>query len=118
MYWNCSKRPGYRSCSNSPPSGANDGSERYGQGETGGSVFWLWHAIVNRMTRRKSNDGTPHQRTATSASTPHAWFEHRPWLLALVLVIVTFVAYQPTWHAGFIWDDDNLVIQNPLIRTS
>ena len=38
--------------------------------------------------------------------------------MALVLVIVTFAAYQPTWHAGFIWDDDNLVVQNPLIRMS
>jgi hypothetical protein len=38
--------------------------------------------------------------------------------MALVLVIVTFAAYQPTWRAGFIWDDDNLVVQNPLIRMS
>ena len=40
-------------------------------------------------------------------------FAHRPWLLALVLVIVTFAAYQPTWHAGFIWDDDDHLTANP-----
>jgi tetratricopeptide (TPR) repeat protein len=38
---------------------------------------------------------------------------HRPWFLALVLVIVTFVAYQPTWRAGFIWDDDDHLTANP-----
>jgi tetratricopeptide (TPR) repeat protein len=36
----------------------------------------------------------------------------------LGLLLVTFLAYQPVWHAGFIWDDDNLVVQNPLIRMS
>jgi tetratricopeptide (TPR) repeat protein len=29
------------------------------------------------------------------------------------LVVVTFVAYQPTWHAGFIWDDDDHLTANP-----
>jgi tetratricopeptide (TPR) repeat protein len=33
------------------------------------------------------------------------------WLLGLVLV--TFVAYQPVWHAGFIWDDDDHLTANP-----
>ena len=70
------------------------------------------------MTGRKSNEDARHPRTAPSAPGPYVWFAHRPWLLALVLVIVTFIAYQPTWHAGFIWDDDNLVLQNPLIRMS
>jgi len=37
----------------------------------------------------------------------------QPWLLALVLVIATFVAYQPVWHAGFIWDDDDHLTANP-----
>jgi tetratricopeptide (TPR) repeat protein len=30
----------------------------------------------------------------------------RPWLLASLLIVATFVAYQPVWHAGFVWDDD------------
>jgi tetratricopeptide (TPR) repeat protein len=34
----------------------------------------------------------------------------------LVLVIVTFVAYQPTWHAGFIWDDDLLITDNRMVQ--
>jgi protein O-mannosyl-transferase len=28
------------------------------------------------------------------------------WLLGFLLVVVTILAYQPVWHAGFIWDDD------------
>ncbi len=48
-----------------------------------------------------------------SSPAPEAYFARRPWLLALVLVVVTFVAYQPTWHAGFIWDDDDHLTANP-----
>ena len=33
--------------------------------------------------------------------------------LALVLVVVTFAAYQSVWHAGFIWDDDDHLTANP-----
>jgi tetratricopeptide (TPR) repeat protein len=29
------------------------------------------------------------------------------------LVIATFIAYQPVWHAGFIWDDDDHLTANP-----
>jgi len=27
------------------------------------------------------------------------------WLKGLLLVAAVFLAYQPVWHAGFIWDD-------------
>ncbi len=53
-----------------------------------------------------------------SSPAPETYFAHRPWLLALVLAVVTFAAYQPTWHAGFIWDDDVWITQNPMIRAS
>ena len=48
-----------------------------------------------------------------SSPAPETYFARRPWLVALVLVVVTFVAYQPTWHAGFIWDDDDHLTANP-----
>jgi tetratricopeptide (TPR) repeat protein len=38
------------------------------------------------------------------------------WLLALLLVAGTIIAYLPVWHAGVIWDDESLVINNPLIH--
>jgi tetratricopeptide (TPR) repeat protein len=37
------------------------------------------------------------------------------WLFALALIIVTIFAYYPAWHAGFIWDDDAYVTENPLL---
>jgi protein O-mannosyl-transferase len=39
----------------------------------------------------------------------------RDWLWGLLLVIATIVAYQPVWHAGFIWDDKAILLTNPLI---
>ena len=30
----------------------------------------------------------------------------RDWLLGLLLMAATLIAYQPVWHAGFIWDDN------------
>ena len=40
----------------------------------------------------------------------------RGWLFGLLLVGATFVTYQPIWHAGFIWDDDTFLVDNPLIK--
>lgn len=38
------------------------------------------------------------------------------WLVGLLLVAATFIAYQPMWQAGFIWDDDGFLLNNPLIH--
>jgi protein O-mannosyl-transferase len=35
---------------------------------------------------------------------PSSW--RHEWVPGFLLVVVTLVAYQPVWHAGFIWDDD------------
>jgi tetratricopeptide (TPR) repeat protein len=44
-----------------------------------------------------------------------------PWAqqlgLASLLVIVTLLAYLPALHNGFIWDDDRLVTDNPMIHS-
>jgi len=37
------------------------------------------------------------------------------WLLGLLLLVATIMAYQPVWQAGFIWDDDAYVWSNPLL---
>ena len=39
---------------------------------------------------------------------PASW--RRDSLFALFLLIVTFIAYQPVWHAGFVWSDENMEI--------
>ena len=38
------------------------------------------------------------------------------WLAAVLLMVVTVLAYQPVWHAGFIWDDDAMLTANPLVQ--
>ena len=38
------------------------------------------------------------------------------WLMAAALVLATILAYLPVWHAGFIWDDDTFLLDNPLIK--
>jgi tetratricopeptide (TPR) repeat protein len=58
-------------------------------------------------------DDASHQRTAVSSPAAKTRWARRPWFLALALAVVTFVAYQPTWHAGFIWDDDDHLTANP-----
>jgi len=40
------------------------------------------------------------------------------WLLGLLLIGAVIIAYQPVWHAGFIWDDDTFLFNNPLIKQS
>lgn len=37
------------------------------------------------------------------------------WLACLLLLVATSIAYLPVRHAGFIWDDDRYVTNNPLL---
>lgn len=34
------------------------------------------------------------------------------WVMVGLLVLVTILAYQPVWNAGFIWDDNDYVTNN------
>jgi protein O-mannosyl-transferase len=34
---------------------------------------------------------------------------------ALIMAVATVLVYQPAWNAGFIWDDDRYVTNNPLL---
>ena len=43
---------------------------------------------------------------------------NRTWLLGLLLIVVTLLAYQPAWHAGFLWEDDIYVTNNSLLTAS
>jgi protein O-mannosyl-transferase len=42
-------------------------------------------------------------------------FDKRDWIFGLFLVLAVIGVYQPVWHAGFIWDDDAYVTNNPLL---
>jgi Tfp pilus assembly protein PilF len=52
--------------------------------------------------------------SAPAAKTPPV---PKAWVWAFVLVLITLLAYQPAWHAGFIWDDDSYVTNNTPLRT-
>ncbi len=41
--------------------------------------------------------------------------QYQKWISVLFLFVVTVIAYQPAWNAGFIWDDDKYVTNNPLL---
>src|ERR1051326_1629965 len=45
----------------------------------------------------------------------HHSSQNRSWLLALLLVAAVVLAYQQAWRAGFIWDDNDYVTENPLL---
>jgi len=38
-------------------------------------------------------------------------------LFGLFLLAITLLAYQPVWHAGFIWDDDTYVTNNQALHS-
>ena len=71
--------------------------------------------MIGSMTRTQPIDDAPRRETAVSSPATKAWSAPRPRLLALVLVLVTLVAYQPTWRAGFISDDDTHLTANPAL---
>lgn len=47
---------------------------------------------------------------------PPASWSTAPWLRALLILGATLLAYRLALDAGFIWDDDDYVSQNPLLR--
>lgn len=45
------------------------------------------------------------------------FFERYPWLAPLLILSATLLAYWSAYQAGFIWDDDDYVTQNPVLRS-
>jgi tetratricopeptide (TPR) repeat protein len=41
----------------------------------------------------------------------------RGWLFCVFLLAATFIAYQPVWHAGFVWDDNQYVTGNVTLHS-
>lgn len=39
-------------------------------------------------------------------------------ILAVLLATVTILAYRPVWHGGFLWDDDDYIINNELLTAA
>ena len=66
------------------------------------------------------SESAPVQQTAESVreTKTYCCSEPKSWLLAVALVIVTFVAYIPVLHAGFVWDDDDHLTANPAMTAA
>ena len=43
------------------------------------------------------------------------FFERRDWLWGFLLIALVFIEYTPVFHAGFVWDDESHLTQNPCI---
>src|SRR5947207_1841760 len=54
-------------------------------------------------------------KSRPEAIRPASKFFRSPWWAGAFLVLAVIFAYQPAWHAGFIWDDDVYVTGNPLL---
>jgi len=54
------------------------------------------------------------QSIETASWLPSAW--NQEWIRGVFLLLITLIAYQQTWHAGYIWDDNFHVTQNPTLR--
>lgn len=64
------------------------------------------------MKRKNSLQPAKPVGKPASASSHLLW---REWALGFLLIVAVVLAYQPAWHAGFIWDDDMYVTKNPLL---
>jgi protein O-mannosyl-transferase len=61
------------------------------------------------MSRNATLLGTSEQEQ------PRSPFWERDWLWGLFLIAFVLIAYARVWHAGFIWDDESHLTQNPCI---
>jgi tetratricopeptide (TPR) repeat protein len=61
-----------------------------------------------KAPRASKQAGTPDNTSRRAAdSTPSSTFSSRDWIIAAALVITVFLVYQPVWHGGPLWDDNN-----------
>jgi len=60
------------------------------------------------------DDSRPAPRKMVSVPPLPSWL-NRDWMWGLLLVLAVFVTYTPVWWAGFIWDDDAFITNNPCI---
>ncbi len=67
-----------------------------------------------RLTRPPRRN-PPGQSAPAKSPAPSLLTTYRDALPALCLLAITFIAYWPVWHAGFLWDDDLLLTANPHI---
>ena len=68
-----------------------------------------------------ANNRKGNNRAATLVAreqSPETGVMTRPRLFGLILVLATVFAYQPAWHAGFIWDDNLYIADNSTLHST
>ena len=58
---------------------------------------------------------TRHRSESSTCTQPLPAGFSRDWLWGLILVVAVVLVYQPVWRAGFIWDDETYITNNPNI---
>ena len=58
---------------------------------------------------------TPSRTRTSEQEQPRSPFWERDWLWGLFLIPFVLIGYARVWHAGFIWDDESHLTQNPCI---
>ncbi len=53
--------------------------------------------------------------TTKGNASPASAILNRDWFWGLLLMAAVFLAYQPVWSAGYVWDDDGRLTANPCI---
>ena len=69
------------------------------------------------MNQASKTDARQQEAAAMRSSPGTLLPSQRDWIFGLVLVLAAIVAYQPAWHAGFIWDDNKYVTGNFALRS-
>jgi protein O-mannosyl-transferase len=69
-----------------------------------------------KLAMAKRDRGANRTLQKKRSALPKRRFQDYTWILALVLLAVTCIAYLPAIRGGFVWDDAELINHNPLIR--
>jgi len=73
--------------------------------------------MAKRSKKNKARGGKIPAKVATTGAVAQGplSFLGRDWFWGFILVSAVILAYLPLWHAGYIWDDDLVVTENPVI---
>jgi tetratricopeptide (TPR) repeat protein len=77
------------------------------------SRSWGMFVIVRVNSHKMPASALPMQTSEPESARRPLW--QQTWLLALLLIALVFVAYARVFTAGFIWDDESHLTQNPCI---
>ncbi len=69
---------------------------------------------MKRRNRLSSSAQSPElHRADVSTARP---FGPKDWFFVVALLVAVILAYHPAWQGGFIWDDDLLLLNNPVLK--